>query len=211
MKNLLFHSVFLFQSCVFAGVPFCNISEIRDGIPSNSQVLEFKKEQKLEISTSDKAASLSASWDAKNKFYQMSLSVGGKITNGIFELPSQSGFLNFQEAGRNFSAQCRFEFAETSASPIRYVILHKPGPAWLPNVDFRKQPGVQDHIKHYLKLLEDGKLALGGPFLDNSGGMMIPLAGMSLEEIKAFAEIDPAVKSGLLAFEIKPWLIAMEK
>jgi len=98
-----------------------------------------------------------------------------------------------------------------SGPSIRYVVFHKPGPSWQQGVDFRKQPGVQDHIKHYMRLYQDGKLALGGPFLDNTGGMMIPVDGISLDEIKAFAEADPAVKSGLLLVEIKPWMIAMEK
>jgi uncharacterized protein YciI len=41
--------------------------------------------------------------------------------------------------------------------------------------------------------------------------MMVPVDGVSLEEIKTFAEADPAVKSGLLLVEVKPWMIAMEK
>lgn len=98
-----------------------------------------------------------------------------------------------------------------SAPAIRYVVFHKPGPNWQQGVDFRKQPGVQDHVKHYMKLHQDGKLAMGGPFLDNSGGMMVSIEGVSLDEIKAFAEADPAVKGGLLVLEIKPWMVAMEK
>jgi uncharacterized protein YciI len=94
---------------------------------------------------------------------------------------------------------------------IRYVVFHKPGPKWQPGVDFRQQTGVRDHFQYYLKLYQAGKLALGGPFLDNSGGMMVPVDGVSLEEIKTFAEADPAVKSGLLLVEVKPWMIAMEK
>ncbi len=95
--------------------------------------------------------------------------------------------------------------------PIRFVVFHKPGPSWQQGIDFRQQPGVQDHVQHYLKFYEDGKLALGGPFLDNSGGMMVPTPDVSLEDMKAFAESDPAVKSGLLIVEIKPWMTAMEK
>ncbi len=95
--------------------------------------------------------------------------------------------------------------------PFRYIVFHKPGPKWQQGMDFRQQFGVQDHVKHYLKLYQDGKLALGGPFLDNSGGMMVPVDGISLEEIKTFAESDPAVKSGLLILEIKPWMVVMEK
>ena len=39
--------------------------------------------------------------------------------------------------------------------------------------------------------------------------MMIPAAGVSESEITAFAANDPAVKSGLLKFEVRAWLIGM--
>jgi hypothetical protein len=49
---------------------------------------------------------------------------------------------------------------------MRYVVIHTPGPSWLPGTDMFEQPGLQDHVAHYRKLLEAGKLALGGPHLD---------------------------------------------
>lgn len=114
-----------------------------------------------------------------------------------------------------------FSFAETGAKKmssitqkqsgpnIQYVVFHKPGPKWQPGVDFREQIGVGEHVAHYMKLNEKGSLLIGGPFLDNTGGMMVA-KGETLESITKFAESDPAVKSGLLVIEIKPWLIAME-
>ncbi|MGE0634744.1 MAG: YciI family protein [Pseudobdellovibrionaceae bacterium] len=96
------------------------------------------------------------------------------------------------------------------APPVQYVVFHKPGPKWQKGVDFREQPGVREHVIHYAKIREEGKLFLGGPFLDGSGGMMITSYGISKEEVEKFAAEDPAIKSGLLAYEIKPWLIAMK-
>lgn len=63
-----------------------------------------------------------------------------------------------------------------------------PGLNWQQGVDFHDQVGVQAHVQHYSKLFKDGKLALGGPFLDSSGGMMVPTPGDSLEEIKALPD-----------------------
>ena len=40
---------------------------------------------------------------------------------------------------------------------------------------------------------------------------MIPDAGVSESEIREFASQDPTVKSGLLAFEIRPWMPALHK
>jgi uncharacterized protein YciI len=97
------------------------------------------------------------------------------------------------------------------ARSIRFVVIHKPGPAWQYGVDYREQEGVAAHVGHYLKLHEQGKLQLGGPFLiPDAGGMMITTKEVSMEEIEAFASADPAVKSGLLVYEIRPWMTAME-
>ena len=66
-------------------------------------------------------------------------------------------------------------------------------------------------VKHYLKLHMQGKLELGGPFLlQDAGGMMVATKDVSREELEAFAAEDPAVKAGLLVFEIRTWLTAME-
>jgi uncharacterized protein YciI len=96
-------------------------------------------------------------------------------------------------------------------SNIRYVVFHKPGPQWRYGIDFREQTGVGQHVQHYLKLHEQGKLELGGPFLlQDAGGMMIATKDVSQAELEAFAASDPAVQSGLLIYEVRPWLTAME-
>ena len=95
--------------------------------------------------------------------------------------------------------------------PVRFVVLHTPGPKWKYGTDFREQEGVSEHVQHYAKLHEQGRLQLGGPFLlADAGGMMITTKAITREEIEAFAEADPAVKSGLLIYEIRAWITAME-
>ena len=95
---------------------------------------------------------------------------------------------------------------------IRYVVFHKPGPAWLAGKSMFEQPGVRAHVEHYRQWLESGKLQHGGPHLDDTGGgMMIPSAGISAEEAAAFAREDPAVKDGTLLAEVRPWLIGMSR
>lgn len=94
---------------------------------------------------------------------------------------------------------------------IRYVVFHRPGPAWKSGVDFREQPGVSAHVQHYLQLHELGKLEMGGPFLlQDAGGMMVATRDVTEAELDAFAQADPAVQAGLLNYEIRPWFTAME-
>jgi uncharacterized protein YciI len=94
----------------------------------------------------------------------------------------------------------------------RFVVFHSPGPNWQDGVDFREQPGVFDHVGHYAGFHEQAKLEMGGPFLTGQGGgMMIAAADVGQEELEAFAAADPAVTSGLLNYEVRPWLVAMTR
>jgi uncharacterized protein YciI len=57
-------------------------------------------------------------------------------------------------------------------------------------------------------LLEQGLIVMGGPYLDDSGGMMVSRAS-SLEEAERLAHEDPGVQSGLLTVEVKAWYVPM--
>ncbi|MBB2484106.1 hypothetical protein H5407_02590 [Mitsuaria sp. WAJ17] len=100
--------------------------------------------------------------------------------------------------------------AARAAQDVRFVVFHTPGPAWLAGRSPFEQPGIRTHIAHYRQWVDAGKLQLGGPHLDaQGGGMMIPRAGVGEDEIRRFAEADPAVLSGLLRVSVRPWLIGM--
>ncbi len=97
-------------------------------------------------------------------------------------------------------------------SDIRYVVVHLPGPKWVPGRSPFEQEGVRAHIDHYRALFARGKLALGGPFLSAPGavGMMVAAQGVTREEMEAHAAADPAVASGLIAYEVREWMIGMK-
>jgi uncharacterized protein YciI len=102
--------------------------------------------------------------------------------------------------------------AQVKMKDVRYVVLHRPGPAWMAGKSMFEQPGVRAHVEHYRTWLESGKLQLGGPHLDGAGGgMMIPSAGVQEADVQAFAAADPAVKDGTLVAEVRPWLIGMSQ
>ena len=92
----------------------------------------------------------------------------------------------------------------------QFVVFHRAGPAWRRGVAVFEQDGVSGHVGNYRDMLAAGKLLMGGPFLDDEGGgMMIAMKGLDLAELRRFADDDPAVKSGLLTVEVRPWLVGM--
>ena len=96
--------------------------------------------------------------------------------------------------------------------PTQFVVMHVPGTTWKAGLPAFEQEGLQAHVSHYASLLKQGKLVMGGPFLDaKSGGIMVAEVGVSEQELRAFAGEDPAVKSGLLSFEVRPWLAGLHK
>jgi uncharacterized protein YciI len=95
---------------------------------------------------------------------------------------------------------------------LRWLVVHSPGPAWKPGLSAFEQDGIGAHVAHYRQWQQTGKLELGGPYLDAAGGgMMLPSAGLSEQEVRQFAQADPAVQSGLLIATVRPWLIGMRR
>lgn len=89
-----------------------------------------------------------------------------------------------------------------------YVLFHTPGSSWAEGLGFREQPGVGEHVNYMFSFAESGKLVIGGPFLDDSGGMMV-LRAESMEEAEQIANADPSVQSGLLKVHVKEWFVPM--
>jgi uncharacterized protein YciI len=62
------------------------------------------------------------------------------------------------------------------------------------------------HLKNIIRLANEGKLIVAGPFLDDQ-----PVEGIfifnveSIEEAKALTNTDPAIQSGELIMELRPW------
>jgi len=100
--------------------------------------------------------------------------------------------------------------AAQAAPPTYFVLIHSPGPLWDHAKGFRDQPGVAQHVGYMSAFADKGRLVMGGPFLDNSGGMMI-FDVPTLQDAQAIAAADPTVKSGLLTVAVKPWLAAFSR
>jgi uncharacterized protein YciI len=100
--------------------------------------------------------------------------------------------------------------AAAAAAPTYFVLTHAPGPSWDHAKGFREQPGVEAHLGYMSGYADKGRIVTGGPFLDNSGGMMI-FDVATLDDARAIAEADPTVKSGLLTVAVKPWLAVLAR
>jgi len=85
----------------------------------------------------------------------------------------------------------------------------KKGPAWTPGETPELQELQKAHLAHIQKMGKSGKLLVAGPFTDGGDlrGMFI-FRVETLEEAKALAEQDPAVKAGRLVIEWHPWFAA---
>lgn len=62
------------------------------------------------------------------------------------------------------------------------------------------------HLKNIMRLADEGKLVVAGPFMDDQ-----PVEGIfifnvaTIEEAKALTETDPAIKAGVLTMELRPF------
>src|SRR5581483_1489226 len=62
------------------------------------------------------------------------------------------------------------------------------------------------HLKNILRLANEGKLIVAGPFLDNQDIRGIFIFNVStVGEAKKLTETDPAIKAGSLVMELHPW------
>ena len=90
--------------------------------------------------------------------------------------------------------------------PVYHVVLHMPGPCWDERRSFYDQDGAQEHLAHLARLRRRGVLLFGGPYLDDSGGLVV-LQGLSPDQARQLAYSDPAVRMGLLQADVRPWLV----
>ena len=84
-----------------------------------------------------------------------------------------------------------------------YLVIYRPGPGWLEGKSLGEQP-LKEHGIYMLSLYIKGSMMHAGPFTDGAGGAVLLLATEESEAKTLVAE-DPAVKSGIFAYEMHPW------
>ena len=117
--------------------------------------------------------------------------------------------------GTDDEVESEEELSETAGErprvDVRPVVVLKPGPAWREGVDARHQEGFDAHVEHWRRWLDEGKIELGGPWLDGGGAIYVPTVGVSESEIARYAVADPAVRTSVATFEIRRWYVAVHK
>lgn len=93
--------------------------------------------------------------------------------------------------------------AQREETKATYLVIYRPGPAWLPGKSVLEQP-LKEHGKYMLSLYMKGSMTLAGPLTDNAGGAVV-LAVADESEASALVTNDPAVKSGVFVYEMHPW------
>lgn len=87
----------------------------------------------------------------------------------------------------------------------KYVIAFlKRGPTKLSGDEAERLQNA--HLKNIMRLAEEGKLVVAGPFEDEGDvrGIFI-LNAETVEEAQKLTATDPAVQRGTLVFELRPW------
>lgn len=89
-----------------------------------------------------------------------------------------------------------------------YLVLLKKGPAWTAQETPETRALQQAHMANINAMWEAKKLVVAGPMGDNGdtrGVFVFQVA--SLDEAKALAASDPAVKAGRLVTEVHTWWV----
>lgn len=96
------------------------------------------------------------------------------------------------------------EDASQATSKATFLVIYRPGPAWLPNKPPSEQP-LLEHGRYLLSLFAKGSMKAAGPFLDDVGGGAVVLEATDESEARALIAQDPAVAKGIMVPEIRAW------
>lgn len=90
--------------------------------------------------------------------------------------------------------------------PHFFYKLSPPRPTFIRDMTPDEAAMMQQHTAYLEPFMRDGKILLVGPVLNPQDGFGLAILEMdNAEEVKAFGENDPSVKSGMNTFEFHPF------
>ncbi len=84
-----------------------------------------------------------------------------------------------------------------------FAALYERGPNWIEGRPLADQP-LSAHLDHLLALHKDGRLTMGGPYGDETGGLVILTVDDMATAERLIAD-DPAIIAGTLKASVKVW------
>jgi uncharacterized protein YciI len=105
----------------------------------------------------------------------------------------------------SYKAELAHQLGADDYGMKKYVMAFlKRGPTKLSGEEAEQLQNA--HLKNIIRLADEGKLVVAGPFRDDGEvrGIFI-LNAETVEEAKKLTESDPAVQRGTLQFELRPW------
>ncbi|MDB5141468.1 MAG: hypothetical protein JWQ66_181 [Mucilaginibacter sp.] len=111
-----------------------------------------------------------------------------------------------QSKNPQYDAQLAQKLGADEYGMKTYVMAFlKAGPNRLTDSAARAQLQMA-HLKNITRLVDEGKLIIAGPFMDDQPIRGIFIFNVStIEEAKKLTETDPAIKAGSLIMELHPW------
>src|SRR5437588_12735180 len=91
-----------------------------------------------------------------------------------------------------------------------FVVTCTPGSAWRAGKSVREQPFYREHGRYMHQVFADKRLLMGGPFLDNQGGLGI-LDVASVAQAYEIAAHDPAVLAQVFQAHVHPWHVVFNQ
>ncbi|HZZ64427.1 MAG TPA: YciI family protein [Candidatus Baltobacteraceae bacterium] len=90
-----------------------------------------------------------------------------------------------------------------------FAVIYGRGRKWNADIPFHEQAGVHRHRDFLADQHEAGRLIIGGPFLDDTGGLAIYRAA-SREDLDCVLAADATVTEELLTYEVHPYIAAFK-
>lgn len=99
--------------------------------------------------------------------------------------------------------------AQSQPASKQYLVLLKRGPNWVAGKTAEEQP-LRGHGRYLQEQMTKGTLQMAGPFLDDSGGLIVYNAS-DAAAARAIEEHDPGVMAGILAIDsVHPFYVAFD-
>lgn len=90
-----------------------------------------------------------------------------------------------------------------------FMIHFRPGKAWIKGKSIMEQP-LETHGDYMQALYEAKKLVMGGPFMDDEGGVAI-IDVPDKEEAERLVKLCPSVVDGIFVAEVHPLMLVFDQ